>query len=193
MSLVQYASLLLTPWVIALYPPFKRAFLYPWPSSRAGLDFLEICDGNRNAQMVLELQYFVLARTCDDKTCRQLMSLDPAQSKIYCHPIADEDIFIPGYTHAMLDRYAQAILEVGFLSLSTALLPNAARTWLDTVLAAFRFFHRSESFKTPSLFIYAPIPLVYQEFKSGSNSSDKGLSGLSISPYAHSLNFSTES
>ena len=72
--------------------------------------------------MVLELQYFILVRTCNDKTCRQLMSLDPAQLKIYFYPIAEEDIFIPGYTHAMLDRYAQAILEVGFLSLSTAQL-----------------------------------------------------------------------
>ena len=54
------------------------------------------------------------------------MSLDPAQAKIYCHSITKEDIFNSGYMNAMLARYAQAILEVGFLSLSTALLPNAA-------------------------------------------------------------------
>ena len=121
------------------------------------------------------------------------MALDLAQAKIYEFPITEDDIFDPFYTSLTLSRYARSIFEVSVLSLATALLPNAPRVWLDTVFGAYQFFHRTDHFKSPSLFIYAPTPLVSQEVKSASYSGDEGLSGRSLSPYDHSVNFSNES
>lgn len=179
--------------VLALHPPFERAIIYPSPHSRSDLNFLTICQGNRDAQMILQLQYFVLGCVCDEETCHQIIAIDPAQAKIYEFPITEDNIFDPFYTSLTLSQYARSIFEVGILSLATALLPNAPQVWLDTVFGVYRFFHRTDHFKTPSLFIYAPTPLVSQEVKSTSYSSDKGCSGCSLSPYDHSVNFSNES
>ncbi|KAK1217689.1 hypothetical protein PQX77_019651 [Marasmius sp. AFHP31] len=124
------------------------------------------------------------------------MRLDPLQDFLYLAPQTDESTF-RDILDTQIGPYAQAIAEIGVLSVSTALIPGAPRAWVDAVFNAIPVLTPREAVPV-RMFFFNPADAIermtrpYTSLPSDTASSPN-LSGLELSPYDASINFSNGS
>ncbi|KAK1236209.1 hypothetical protein PQX77_000546 [Marasmius sp. AFHP31] len=124
------------------------------------------------------------------------MRLDPLQDFLYLAPQTDESTF-RDILDAQIGPYAQAIAEIGVLSVSTALIPGAPRAWVDAVFNAIPVLTPREAVPV-RMFFFNPADAIERMTRPyisppSEAASSPNMSGLELSPYAASINFSNES
>ncbi|KAK1215314.1 hypothetical protein PQX77_022083 [Marasmius sp. AFHP31] len=98
---------------------------------------------------------------------------------------------------AQIGPYAQAIAEIGVLSVSTALIPGAPRAWVDAVFNAIPMLTPREAVPV-QMFFFNPADAIEHMTRPytsppSETTSSPNISGLELSPYDGSINFSNES
>ncbi|KAJ8091205.1 hypothetical protein PM082_004181 [Marasmius tenuissimus] len=93
--------------------------------------------------------------------------------------------------------YSQSIAKISVLSILTALIPGAPRAWVDVVFNALPILTPREAVPV-RMFFYNPAEAIrrmaHRPAPPPSDAdSSPNFSGLELSPYNASLNFSTES
>ncbi|KAK1230130.1 hypothetical protein PQX77_006787 [Marasmius sp. AFHP31] len=132
----------------------------------------------------------------DPFLCNTAMHLDPLQDFLYLAPQTDESTF-RNILDAQIGPYAQAITEIGVLSVSTALIPGAPRAWVDAVFNAIPVLTPCEAVPV-RMFFFNPADAIEHMTRPYTSppletTSSPNLSGLELSPYDGSINFSNES
>ncbi|KAK1222012.1 hypothetical protein PQX77_015166 [Marasmius sp. AFHP31] len=131
----------------------------------------------------------------DPFLCNTAMRLDPLKDFLYLAPQSDESTF-RNILNAQIGPYAQAIAEIGDLSVSTALIPGAPRAWVDAVFNTIPVLTPHEAVPV-RMFFFNPADTIegmtrpYTSPPSETTSSPN-LSRLELSPYDSSINFSNE-
>ncbi|KAK1228866.1 hypothetical protein PQX77_008089 [Marasmius sp. AFHP31] len=124
------------------------------------------------------------------------MRLNPLQDFLYLTPQTNKSIF-----HDILDAqigpYAQAITKIGVLSISTALITGTPRAWVDAVFNAIPVPTPREAVPL-RMFFFNPTDAIEHMTRPYTSlpletTSSLNLSGLELSPYNGSINFSNES
>ncbi|KAK1218762.1 hypothetical protein PQX77_018534 [Marasmius sp. AFHP31] len=155
----------------------------------------KLCTGNREAYFALFLQFYILCSQEDPFLRNTAMRLDPLQDFLYPAPQTDESTF-HNILDAQIGLYAQAIAEIGVLSVSTALIPGAPRAWVDAIFNTIPVLTPCEAVPV-RMFFFNPanaIERMTRPYTSPSKTtSSPNLSGLKLSPYNSSINFSNES
>ncbi|KAK1228090.1 hypothetical protein PQX77_008886 [Marasmius sp. AFHP31] len=118
-----------------IHPPFEKAIICPMGLSHRAKQLDELCTGNREAYFALFLQFYILCSQEDSFLCNTAMRLDPPQDFLYLAPQTNESTFCD-IIDPQIGPYAQAIAEIGVLSVSTAIIPGAPRAWVDAVFNA---------------------------------------------------------
>ncbi|KAK1221428.1 hypothetical protein PQX77_015766 [Marasmius sp. AFHP31] len=142
------------------------------------------------------MKFYILCSQEDPFLCNTAMRLDPLQDFLYLAPQTDESTF-RDILDAQIGPYAQAIAEIGVLSVSTALIPGAPRAWVDAVFNAIPVLTPREAVPV-RMFFFNPadaIECMTRPYTSPllETTSSPNLSGLKLSPYDGSINFSNES
>ncbi|KAK1222228.1 hypothetical protein PQX77_014922 [Marasmius sp. AFHP31] len=162
-----------------IHPPFEKAIIRPMGLSHRARQLDELCTGNQEAYFALFLQFNILCSQEDPFLRNTAMRLDPLQDLLYLAPQTNESTF-----HDILDAqigpYAQAIAEIGVLSVSTALIPGAPRAWVDAVFNAI-----------PVLTPHEAVP-VRMFFFNPANAIER-MTRPYTSPPSEAVNFSNES
>ncbi|KAK1228817.1 hypothetical protein PQX77_008136 [Marasmius sp. AFHP31] len=158
-----------------IHPPFKKAIIRPMGLSHCAKQLDKLCTGNREAYFALFLQFYIPCSQEDPFLRNTAMRLDPLQDFLYLAPQTDESTF-RDILDAQIGPYAQAIAEIGVLSISTALIP--------AVPVQMFFFNPADAIECMTR-PYTSPPL--------ETTSSPKLSGLKLSPYDGSINFSNES
>ncbi|KAK1219176.1 hypothetical protein PQX77_018110 [Marasmius sp. AFHP31] len=124
------------------------------------------------------------------------MRFNPLQGFLYLAPQTDESTF-RDILNAEIGPYAQAITEIGVLSVSTALIPGAPRAWVDAVFNAIPVLTPREAVPVRMFFfnLADTIERMTRPYTSlpSETTSSPNLSGLKLSPYDGSINFSNKS
>ncbi|KAK1235554.1 hypothetical protein PQX77_001220 [Marasmius sp. AFHP31] len=179
-----------------IHPPFKKAIICPMGLSHRAKQLNELCTGNQEAYFTLFLQFYILCSQEDPFLHNTAMRLDPLQDFLYLTPQTNESTF-RNILDAQIGPYAQAITEIGVLSVPTALIPGAPRAWVDAVFNTIPVLTPCEAVPVQMFFFdpanaiehmtrpYTSLPL--------ETPSSPNLSGLELSPYNGSINFSNES
>ncbi|KAK1216018.1 hypothetical protein PQX77_021356 [Marasmius sp. AFHP31] len=120
------------------------------------------------------------------------MRLDPLQDFLYLAPQTDESTF-RDILNAQIGPYAQAIAEIGVLSVSTALIPGALRAWVDAVFNAIPVLTPREAVPV-RMFFFNPAGAIERMTRPYTSppseaASSPNMSGLELSPYDASINF----
>ncbi|KAK1223377.1 hypothetical protein PQX77_013749 [Marasmius sp. AFHP31] len=156
----------------------------------------ELCTRNQEAYFALFLQFYILCSQEAPFLRNTAMRLDPLQDFLYLAPQTDKSTF-RDILDAQIGLYAQAIAEIGVLSVSTALIPGAPKAWVDAVFNAIPVLTPREAVPV-QMFSFNPADAIecmtrpYTSLLSETTSSPN-LSGLKLSPYNGSTNFSNES
>ncbi|KAK1223283.1 hypothetical protein PQX77_013844 [Marasmius sp. AFHP31] len=175
---------------------FKKAIICLMGLSHRAKQLDELCTENQEAYFALFLEFYILCSQEDPFLRNTAMHLDPLQDFLYLAPQTDESTFCD-ILDAQIGPYAQAITEVEVLSVSTALIPGALRAWVDAVFNAIPVLTLCEAVPV-RMFFFDPANTIehmtrpYTSLPSGTTSSPN-LSGLKLSPYNGSINFSNES
>ncbi|KAK1224623.1 hypothetical protein PQX77_012457 [Marasmius sp. AFHP31] len=124
------------------------------------------------------------------------MRLDPLQDFLYLTPQTDESTF-RNILDAQIGPYAQAIAEIGVLSVSTALIPGAPRAWVDAVFNAIPVLTPCEAVPV-WMFFFNPADSIERMTRPYTSppleaASSPNMSGLELSPYDASINFRNKS
>ncbi|KAK1215160.1 hypothetical protein PQX77_022241 [Marasmius sp. AFHP31] len=156
----------------------------------------ELCTGNREAYFALFLQFYILCSQEDPLLCKTAMRLDPLQDFLYLSPQSDKTTF-RDILDTQLAPYAQAIAEIGILSVPTALIPGAPRAWVNAVFNAVPLLSPREAVPV-WMFFYNPADAIQQMARPYTSppseaASSPNMSGLGLSPYDASINFSNKS
>ncbi|KAK1215913.1 hypothetical protein PQX77_021466 [Marasmius sp. AFHP31] len=179
-----------------IHPPFEKAIIRPMGLSHCAQQLDKLCTGNREAYSTLFLQFYILCSQEDPFLCNTARRLDPLQDFLYLAPQTDKSTF-RDILDAQIGPYAQAIAEIGVLSVSTALIPGAPRAWVDAVFNAIPVLTPREAVPV-WMFFFNPADAIehmtrpYTSLPSEAASSPN-MSGLELSPYNASINFSNES
>ncbi|KAK1218913.1 hypothetical protein PQX77_018381 [Marasmius sp. AFHP31] len=173
-----------------IHPPFKKAIICLMSLSHRAKQLDECCTGNREAYFALFLQFYILCSQEDPFLRNTAMRLNPLQDFLYLAPQTDEFTF-----RDILN--AQAIAEIGVLSVSTALIPGAPRAWVDAVFNTIPVLTPCEAVPV-QMFFFNPANAIERMTRPYTSplletTSSLNLSGLELSPYNSSINFSNES
>ncbi|KAK1223254.1 hypothetical protein PQX77_013881 [Marasmius sp. AFHP31] len=150
----------------------------------------ELCTGNREAYFALFLQFYICCSQEDPFLCNTAMHLDPLQDFLYLAPQTDESTF-RDILDAQIGPYAQAIAEIGVLSISTALIPGAPRAWVDAVFNAIPMLTPREAVPV-WMFFFNPADAIERMTRPytsppSKTTSSPNLSGLELSPSSSCL------
>ncbi|KAK1223282.1 hypothetical protein PQX77_013843 [Marasmius sp. AFHP31] len=179
-----------------IHPPFEKANICLMGLSHRAKQLDKLCTGNQEAYFALFLEFYILCSQEDPFLRNTAVHLDPLQDFLYLAPQTDESTFCD-ILDTQIGPYAQAITEVEVLSVSTALIPGAPRAWVDAVFNAIPVLTPCEAVPV-WMFFFNPADAIermtraYTSLPSETTSSPN-LSGLKLSPYNGSINFSNES
>ncbi|KAK1218955.1 hypothetical protein PQX77_018343 [Marasmius sp. AFHP31] len=179
-----------------IHPPFEKAIICPMGLSHRAKQLDKLCTGNREAYFALFLQFYILCSQEDPFLRNTAMRLDPLQDFLYLAPQTDESTFCD-ILDAQIGPYAQAIAEIGVLSVFTALIPGAPEAWVDAVFNAIPVLTPREAVPV-WMFFFNPADAIERMTRPYTSppletTSSPNLSGLELSPYDGSINFSNES
>ncbi|KAK1217797.1 hypothetical protein PQX77_019547 [Marasmius sp. AFHP31] len=185
-------------WIVyeEIHPPFKKAIIRLMDLSHCAKQLDELCTENCEAYFALFLQFYILCSQEDPFLHNTAMQLNPLQDFLYLAPQTNKSTF-----HDILDAwigpYAQAIAEIGVLSVSTALIPGAPRAWVDAVFNAIPVLTPREAVPV-RMFFFNPADTIEHMTRPYTSSlsettSSPNLSGLELSPYDSSISFSNKS
>ncbi|KAL0056976.1 hypothetical protein AAF712_016406 [Marasmius tenuissimus] len=177
----------------AIHPPFEKAIILPARHSKCARQLDELCTGNQEAYFTLFLQFYILCGQADPFLWDTVARLDPLQDFLYLSPETHETTF-----RDILDtQTSQSIAEISVLSISTALIPGAPRAWVDVVFNALPILTPREAVPVRMFFYNTAEAIRRMAHRPAPPLSDAdsspNFSGLELSPYNASLNFSTES
>ncbi|KAK1215910.1 hypothetical protein PQX77_021463 [Marasmius sp. AFHP31] len=141
-----------------IHPPFEKAIICPMGLSHRAKQLDELCTENQEAYSALFLQFYILCSQEDPFLCNTARRLDPLQDFLYLAPQADESTFCD-ILDAQIGPYAQAIAEIGVLSVSTALIPGAPRAWVDAIFNAISVLTPREAVPVQMFFFNPPTLL----------------------------------
>ncbi|KAK1217785.1 hypothetical protein PQX77_019550 [Marasmius sp. AFHP31] len=156
----------------------------------------KLCTGNQEAYFALFLQFYILCSQVDLFLCNTAMHLDPLQDFLYLAPQSNKSTFCD-ILNAQIGPYAQAVGEIGVLSVSTALIPGAPRAWVDAVFNSIPGLTPCEAVPV-QMFFFNPTDAIERMTRPYTSppseaASSPSLSGLELSPYNGSINFSYKS
>ncbi|KAK1221820.1 hypothetical protein PQX77_015363 [Marasmius sp. AFHP31] len=179
-----------------IHPPFEKAIIRLMGLSHCAKQLNELCTGNREACFALFLQFYILCSQEDPFLCNTAMRLDPLQDFLYLAPQTNKSTF-RDILNAQIGPYAQAIAEIGVLSISTALIPGAPRAWVDAIFNAIPVLTPREAVPV-QMFFFNPTDTIEHMTRPytsplSETTSSPNLSGLELSPYNGSINFSNQS
>ncbi|KAK1215124.1 hypothetical protein PQX77_022278, partial [Marasmius sp. AFHP31] len=179
-----------------IHPPFEKAIIRLMGLSHHAKQLNELCTENQEAYSALFLQFYILCSQEDPSLCDTAMRLNPLQDFLYLAPQTNESTFCDTLD-AQIGPYAQAIAEIGVLSVSTVLIPGAPRAWVDAVFNTIPVLTPREAVPV-RMFFFNPadtIECMTRPYTSPplETTSSPNLSGLKLSPYNGSINFSNES
>ncbi|KAK1219307.1 hypothetical protein PQX77_017978 [Marasmius sp. AFHP31] len=179
-----------------IHPPFEKVIIRLMGLSHCAKQLDKLCTGNREAYFALFLRFYILCSQEDPFLCNTAMRLNPRQDFLYLAPQTGESTF-HDILNAQIGPYAQAIAEIGVLSISTAVIPGAPRAWVDAVFNTIPVLTPREAVPV-WMFFFNPANAIermtrpYTSLLSETTGS-LNLSGLELSPYNGSINFSNES
>ncbi|KAK1225371.1 hypothetical protein PQX77_011690 [Marasmius sp. AFHP31] len=132
----------------------------------------------------------------DPFLCNTAMRLDPLQDFLYLTPQTNESTF-RDILDAQIGPYAQAITEIGVLSVSTALISGPPRAWVDAVFNAIPVLTPREAVPV-RMFFFNPADAIERMTRPytsplSETTSSPNMSGLELRPYNGPINFSNES
>ncbi|KAK1230543.1 hypothetical protein PQX77_006363 [Marasmius sp. AFHP31] len=179
-----------------IHPPFKKAIIRLMGLSHRAKQLDELCTGNREAYFALFLQFYILCSQEDPFLRNTAVHLDPLQDFLYLAPQTDKSTF-RNILNTQIGPYAQAITEIGVLSVSTALIPGAPRAWVDAVFNTIPVLTPCEAVPV-WMFFFNPADAIERMTRPytsppSETTSSPNLSGLELSPYNGSINFSNKS
>ncbi|KAK1218035.1 hypothetical protein PQX77_019286 [Marasmius sp. AFHP31] len=170
-----------------IHPSFEKAIIQLMGLSHCAKQLDEPCTGNQEAYSALFLQFYILCSQEDLFLRSTAMCLDPLQDFLYLALQTNKSTFCD-ILDAQIGPYAQAIAEIGVLSVSTALIPGAPRAWVDAVFNAIPVLTPCEAVPV-QMFFFNPANTIKCMTTSPllEAASSPNLSGLKLSPYNGSI------